>query len=66
MLDPAFVVTSTPTTRTYQWTVSEVWGAPMGVGKKMLVVNGISPGPNIEANTGDRLLVRARARRHPR
>jgi hypothetical protein len=68
MLDPAFVVTSTPTTRACQWTVSEVWGAPMGVGKKMLVVNGISPGPNIEANTGDRLLVRARARprRHPR
>ncbi|KAI0649905.1 multicopper oxidase-domain-containing protein [Trametes meyenii] len=46
-----------PTTRTYQFVVEERRGAPDGVEKRMLVVNGQYPGPTIEANAGDRLVV---------
>jgi hypothetical protein len=38
--------------------VSEIWGRPGHISKRMLVVNGISPGPTIEANFGDRIIVR--------
>lgn len=38
--------------------VSETWGQPGHINKLMLVVNGISPGPTIEANLGDRIIVR--------
>jgi hypothetical protein len=41
-LDPSFTITSTPTTRTYDWHISEISGAPLGVGKAMLAVNGES------------------------
>ncbi|KAI0696184.1 multicopper oxidase 2A [Cytidiella melzeri] len=44
-------------TRTYNFTVSQVMGAQDGVSKPMLVVNGMSPGPTIEANQGDRIIV---------
>lgn len=46
-----------PQTRMYNFTVSQVQGAPDGVSKRMLVVNGISPGPTIEANQHDRLII---------
>ncbi|PWN45058.1 hypothetical protein IE81DRAFT_227623 [Ceraceosorus guamensis] len=49
-------------TRTYDWTISEVIAAPAGVSKRMLVVNGHSPGPTIEANVGDRIVVRVENR----
>jgi hypothetical protein len=39
-LDPSFKVTSTPTIREYNWTISLVNAAPVGVTKPMLVVNG--------------------------
>ncbi|PIL29112.1 transporter [Ganoderma sinense ZZ0214-1] len=45
------------TTRTYDFVVEERRGAPDGVEKLMLVVNGQFPGPTIEANTGDRIVV---------
>lgn len=48
---------ASPRTRSYVWTLSEVRAAPAGVEKTVLVVNGISPGPMIEANLGDRLLI---------
>jgi FtsP/CotA-like multicopper oxidase with cupredoxin domain len=44
-------------TREYNWTVSELPGAPDGVQRQMLVVNGQYPGPLIEANEGDRIIV---------
>ncbi|SGY20472.1 BQ5605_C016g08067 [Microbotryum silenes-dioicae] len=44
-------------TRTYQFVVEERMGSPDGFSKKMLVVNGMFPGPTIEANQGDRIVV---------
>lgn len=44
--------------RVYPAAVSEVWGRPGHISKRMIVVNGISPGPTIEANFGDRIIVR--------
>lgn len=39
LLDPNFVVTSTPTTRYYEFVISEAVGSPDGVQRPMLVVN---------------------------
>ncbi|EKM55004.1 uncharacterized protein PHACADRAFT_60261, partial [Phanerochaete carnosa HHB-10118-sp] len=44
-------------TRSYDFVISQVQGAPDGVSKPMLVVNGMYPGPTIEANQGDRIVV---------
>ncbi|KAI0634300.1 multicopper oxidase-domain-containing protein [Trametes polyzona] len=46
-----------PTTRTFDFVVEERRGAPDGIEKRMLVVNGEFPGPTIETNTGDRIVV---------
>ncbi|KAF8525922.1 multicopper oxidase 2A [Hysterangium stoloniferum] len=46
-----------PQTRVYDFTVDLAWGAPDGVPRTMLVVNGMYPGPTIEANQADRLVV---------
>ncbi|KAH9980737.1 multicopper oxidase-domain-containing protein [Russula compacta] len=43
--------------RTYNFTIAPANGAPDGVNKTMLVVNGKYPGPTIEVNQGDRLIV---------
>ncbi|KZT43398.1 hypothetical protein SISSUDRAFT_978652 [Sistotremastrum suecicum HHB10207 ss-3] len=51
------IVGQPPQTRTYNFTISQVTGAPDGVQRSMLVVNGLYPGPTIEANQGDRLVV---------
>ncbi|KZS96979.1 extracellular multicopper oxidase [Sistotremastrum niveocremeum HHB9708] len=51
------IVGQPPQTRTYNFTISQVSGAPDGVQRSMLVVNGLYPGPTIEANQGDRLVV---------
>ncbi|GJE96101.1 multicopper oxidase [Phanerochaete sordida] len=47
-----------PQTRYYEFVVEQLWGAPDGVVKPMLVVNGMFPGPTIEANQHDRLVVK--------
>ena len=75
LLDPSFDITSTPTTRYYEWVVEEMSGAPDGFERTMLVVNGERipksiaghflshvrtgqfPGPLIEVNSGDELIV---------
>ncbi|TFY75256.1 hypothetical protein EWM64_g8757 [Hericium alpestre] len=46
-----------PQTREYNFTVEQASGAPDGFTRRMLVVNGMYPGPTIEANQGDRLVV---------
>ncbi|KAI0285717.1 multicopper oxidase-domain-containing protein, partial [Russula brevipes] len=43
--------------RKFNFTVALANGAPDGVNKTMLVVNGMYPGPTIEVNQGDRLVV---------
>ena len=46
-----------PSTREYFWTVTKSEGAPAGTRKPILCVNGLSPGPTIEANSHDRIIV---------
>ncbi|KAF8176910.1 Cupredoxin [Mycena galopus ATCC 62051] len=46
-----------PQTRTFDFELTEVMGSPDGVERAMLVINGIFPGPTIEANQGDILIV---------
>uniref|UniRef100_D8PNE0 Multicopper oxidase n=1 Tax=Schizophyllum commune (strain H4-8 / FGSC 9210) TaxID=578458 RepID=D8PNE0_SCHCM len=50
-------ISSEPTTREYFWTVTKADGAPAGARKPILRVNGLSPGPTIEANSHDRIIV---------
>ncbi|QRW11634.1 Multicopper oxidase [Ceratobasidium sp. AG-Ba] len=56
-LSPTFIITDVPTTRTYNWTIEMKEGAPDGFYRQMLVVNGQYPGPLIEANEGDTIIV---------
>ncbi|KAI7832414.1 Cupredoxin [Gamsiella multidivaricata] len=58
VLSKNFSITHTPTTRTYDWTISQQTIAPDGLERPMLLVNGMFPGPLIEANTGDRIVVK--------
>ncbi|GAA6007651.1 uncharacterized protein JCM10292_002841 [Rhodotorula paludigena] len=50
-------VEATPQTREYWWEIDERWGSPDGFDRPMLVVNGQYPGPLIEVNNGDLLVV---------
>ncbi|KAF8752351.1 Ferroxidase laccase [Rhizoctonia solani] len=56
-LSSDFVITDVPVTRTYEWTVATATGSPDGYYRPMLVVNGQYPGPTIEANDGDTIIV---------
>ncbi|KAG8720147.1 laccase, multicopper oxidase, benzenediol:oxygen oxidorectuctase [Ceratobasidium sp. 394] len=56
-LSPDFEITDKPTTRSYNWVVEMKEGAPDGFYRQMLVVNGQYPGPTIEANEGDTIVV---------
>ncbi|KAF9092414.1 hypothetical protein BGX23_004341 [Mortierella sp. AD031] len=58
ILSKNFSITRTPTTRYYDWTISQQIIAPDGLERPMLLVNGMFPGPLVEANTGDRIVVR--------
>ncbi|KAF9174197.1 hypothetical protein BGX21_004910 [Mortierella sp. AD011] len=58
ILSKNFTITKTTTTRYYEWTVSQKTIAPDGLERPMLLVNGMFPGPLIEANTGDRIVVK--------
>lgn len=53
-----FTVSRTPTLREYEFNISHALAAPDGQYKPMVVANGQSPGPLIEANTGDTVRVR--------
>ncbi|KAK4204973.1 multicopper oxidase-domain-containing protein [Triangularia verruculosa] len=48
--------------REYEFNITHGLAAPSGVQKKMVLVNGQSPGPLIEANTGD--IVRVKVNNH--
>jgi FtsP/CotA-like multicopper oxidase with cupredoxin domain len=56
-LKTGFVVSSKTQTRNYVFNITRDTAAPDGVSKSMVLVNGQSPGPLIEANTGDRIRV---------
>ncbi|KAJ7173241.1 multi-copper oxidase [Mycena filopes] len=55
VLDPDFDLDAAPQTRVYRWTVSSV--SVPGVNGERIVVNGRYPGPIIEANVDDRIMV---------
>lgn len=53
-----FIISRTPTVREYEFNISHALAAPDGVYKPMILANGQSPGPLIEANTGDTLRIK--------
>jgi len=58
ILDPKWDLTAPNTTRRYVFNITEIPdGAPDGVPKRMFLVNGKFPGPVIEGNQGDRVIV---------
>lgn len=58
VLSNTFDTNAANTTRYYTLNLTEIPdGAPDGVSKRMLLINGHFPGPVIEANEGDRLVV---------
>ncbi|KAJ4390772.1 hypothetical protein N0V93_004370 [Gnomoniopsis smithogilvyi] len=56
-LQTDFMISRTSTTREYEFNISHGLAAPDGVYKPMILANGQSPGPLIEANTGDKLRI---------
>ncbi|KAF9550256.1 hypothetical protein EC957_001163 [Mortierella hygrophila] len=58
LLSKNFSIIQTPTTRYYEWNISQQTIAPDGLERPMLLVNGMFPGPLVEANTGDRIVVK--------
>lgn len=59
-LRTGFVVAREPAVRAYEFNISHGLAAPDGVWKPMLLANGQSPGPLIEANVGDTIRVMVR------
>jgi len=58
ILPPSFDTTAPNMTRTFTLNLTELAdGYPDGVSRKVLLINGQFPGPVIEANEGDRLVV---------
>lgn len=57
-LDTGFAFSAVPRVREYDFTVTLGLAAPDGFWKPMVLVNGQSPGPLIEAATGDTVRVR--------
>lgn len=53
-----FIVARVPALREYEFNISHALAAPDGVWKPMILANGQSPGPLIEANVGDTVRVR--------
>jgi hypothetical protein len=56
-LKTGFVISGVPTTREYVFNITRERSAPDGFEKPMILVNGQSPGPLLEANTGDVLRI---------
>ncbi|KAK9797568.1 hypothetical protein SCARD494_03397 [Seiridium cardinale] len=57
ILNPNWDVTGPSQERHYDWTVLEKEGNPDGVYKSLMTINGQFPGPLIEANEGDTIIV---------
>lgn len=50
-------VAAEPTMRRYKWTITDQEVNPDGVYRPMILINGQFPGPLIECNEGDRLVI---------
>lgn len=57
LLDPNWDSDANPTVREYQWTVRDREHNPDGVYRPMMLINGQFPGPLIECNEGDTIVV---------
>ncbi|RFU33384.1 hypothetical protein B7463_g2957, partial [Scytalidium lignicola] len=57
ILDPAWDLHAAPKVRVYNWTVVDIVANPDGVFRPMLAINGQFPGPMIECNEGDTLVI---------
>ena len=57
ILDPAWNVDAVRAVREYIWTIVDIVGNPDGVFRPMLTINGQFPGPMIECNEGDTLVI---------
>lgn len=62
ILDPSWDFEAPPRTREYTWTISEHTLNPDGVFRPMLLINGTFPGPLIECNEGDEIVVHVQNR----
>ncbi|KAJ4286458.1 hypothetical protein N0V90_013158 [Kalmusia sp. IMI 367209] len=60
ILDSKWDSSSSPTTREYHWTIAEHDLNPDGVYRPMTLINGMFPGPLIECNEGDEIVVHVR------
>ncbi|TVY82470.1 Laccase-1 [Lachnellula suecica] len=57
ILDPIWDFSAPRRTREYKWTITDIVGNPDGVFRPMLTINGLFPGPMIECNEGDTLVI---------
>lgn len=57
ILDPKWNFEAEPTTREYHWTIAEHDLNPDGVYRRMILIDGMFPGPLIECNEGDEVVV---------
>jgi FtsP/CotA-like multicopper oxidase with cupredoxin domain len=57
LLDPSWDISTAPRRREFTWIINDVVHNPDGVFRPMVVVNHQFPGPLIEANEGDTLVV---------
>ncbi|KAH8809234.1 multicopper oxidase-domain-containing protein [Xylogone sp. PMI_703] len=57
ILDRAWDFNAPPQVRTYNWKVMDIVANPDGVFRPMLAINGQFPGPMIECNEGDTLVI---------
>jgi len=57
ILDPEWDFKAPKKTREYKWTIVDIVGNPDGVFRPMLSINGQFPGPLIECNEGDHLVI---------
>lgn len=57
ILDPNWDFTAPKEVRSYKWQIVDIVGNPDGVFRPMLTINGQFPGPMIECNEGDTLII---------
>lgn len=57
VLDTSWDFKAAPQVREYKWTIVDIVGNPDGVYRPMITINGLFPGPMIECNEGDTLVI---------
>ncbi|KAK5990517.1 Iron transport multicopper oxidase FET3 [Cladobotryum mycophilum] len=57
ILDPFWDVNASPTTRIYNWTILDGRLNPDGIYRPMILINNQFPGPLVECNAGDTIVV---------